>query len=321
MYDPSINCLRNDHVEPSHQILKFPLPAHVTLSTFASRPVAMPDINARVNEEIDAHRRRDSTVFASRDSLQSGEYLSLLVIICSVDPSLPSISPENYFALCAKSIELSELLLLAYRSGSFTQLARHPSLRIFAPSVTDGNARIAGGSQPLVKSLSNRGLLAAFQEPYVGTVHKCFVEALDSYLNLPNEKKLYMRSISVVQSSGMGKSRMIDEAANLVFTIPANIREALPEGIASRSSFVAAEDCPEYAILLKHMFATATARVPIVARDRKGSELATAWASYLKDGQADEGVGGNREAFYEAALTAAEKCRTDDPYIRAKFVC
>ncbi|KAF8761658.1 hypothetical protein RHS01_01192 [Rhizoctonia solani] len=137
----------------------------------------------------------------------------------------------------------------------------------------------------------------------------------------------------------MGKSRMIDEAANLVFTIPANIREALPEGIATypppdvrlRAYFDYHYNKSdqllqaEYAILLKHMFATATARVPIVARDRKGSELATAWASYLKDGQADEGVGGNREAFYEAALTAAEKdrklvCEDDDVLKRPGFL-
>ncbi|KAF8758297.1 hypothetical protein RHS01_03159 [Rhizoctonia solani] len=258
----------------------------------------MTDINTRINEEIDAHRRRDPTVFASRDSLRVNEYLLLLSIICSVDPSLPLLSVESCYTFYSKSIEFPELLLLAYGSGSFTELARHPSLRAFAASVTDGNARIAGGSQPLVKSLSNRSLLAAFQEPYVGTVHKYFVEALDSYPNLPNQKKLYMRSISVVQSSGMGKSRMIDEAANLVFTIPANIREALPKGITSRSSSVAAEIAAdksdqllqaEYAILLKHVFAAATARVPTVAGDWKGSELATSWANYLKDGQTDEG--------------------------------
>ncbi|GAB1517064.1 hypothetical protein RhiTH_000107 [Rhizoctonia solani] len=311
--------------------LLFPRSSHVPLSTFATRPIAMTDINTRINEEIDAHRRREPTVFASRDSLRPNEYLLLLSIICSVDPSLPLLSVESCYTFYSKSIEFPELLLLAYGSGSFTELARHPSLRAFAASVTDGNARIAGGSQPLVKSLSNRSLLAAFQEPYVGTVHKYFVEALDSYPNLPNQKKLYMRSISVVQSSGMGKSRMIDEAANLVFTIPANIREALPKGITTfpppdvrlRAYFEYHHSKSdqllqaEYAILLKHVFAAATARVPTVAGDWKGSELATSWANYLKDGQTDEGVGGNREAFYEAAVTAAEKdrklvCEDDD---------
>ncbi|KAF8667200.1 hypothetical protein RHS04_09343 [Rhizoctonia solani] len=326
IYDRSTKCLRNDHMELSHQTLKFPRSSHVPRSTFASRPIAMAYINARINEEIDVHRRRDPTIFASGDSLHFDEYTLLLWIICSVDPSLPPLSLQTCTAFLVGSTGFTRLLPLAYRSRSFTELACHPSLRAFAASVTDGNARIAGGSQPLVKSLSNRSrssLLAAFQEPYVGTMHKCFVEALDSYPNLPNQKKLYMRSISVVQSSGMGKSRMIDEAANLVFTIPANIREALPKGITTypppdvrlRAYFEYHHSKSdqllqaEYAILLKHVFAAAAARVRSVAGDRKGSELAAAWADYLKDGQADERVGGNREAFYEAAVTAAEKDR------------
>ncbi|KAF8748798.1 hypothetical protein RHS01_10519 [Rhizoctonia solani] len=123
-------------------------------------------------------------------------------------------------------------------------------------------------------------LLAAFQEPYVGTMHKCFVEALDSYPNLPNQKKLYMRSISVVQSSGMGKSPYP----------PPDVRlRAYFEYHHSKSDQLLQA---EYAILLKHVFAAAAARVRSVAGDRKGSELAAAWADYLKDGQADERVGG-----------------------------
>lgn len=37
---------------------------------------------------------------------------------------------------------------------------------------------------------------------------------------------MHSKSIAVVQSSGMGKSRMIHEASALVFTIPINIRGA-----------------------------------------------------------------------------------------------
>lgn len=40
-----------------------------------------------------------------------------------------------------------------------------------------------------------------------------------------DRKPAYSNYVSIVQSSGTGKSRMVDEAAKLVFTIPLNLRK------------------------------------------------------------------------------------------------
>lgn len=48
----------------------------------------------------------------------------------------------------------------------------------------------------------------------------------------------YSNSAAIIQSSGSGKSRMVDKLAELVFTVPFNVRQtaesngALPHGIA-----------------------------------------------------------------------------------------
>jgi hypothetical protein len=40
-----------------------------------------------------------------------------------------------------------------------------------------------------------------------------------------NSSKLYARLLPLVQSSGMGKSRLIDELSKKYFVIPLNLRE------------------------------------------------------------------------------------------------
>ncbi|CAE6457996.1 unnamed protein product, partial [Rhizoctonia solani] len=170
------------------------------------------------------------------------------------------------------------------------------------------------------RSKRNSSLKSAFEKPYVGDVHKCFIEALDYYSELPVNEKPYMKTISVVQSSGMGKSRMVDEAASLLFTIPANLRETLPTGVKTypppdvvlRSFFETHENKSdellqaEYAILLKCIFDTAASKVPAVVESRKGEALAVAWSCYLKGGQTVEGVGQPRATFYAEAVAAAK---------------
>jgi hypothetical protein len=61
----------------------------------------------------------------------------------------------------------------------------------------------------------------AWQTPFVGSIHKDMLEAI----NQMNRGPAYSTYMPIVQSSGMGKSRTTDELAKLVFTIPFNIRD------------------------------------------------------------------------------------------------
>ena len=45
----------------------------------------------------------------------------------------------------------------------------------------------------------------------------------------------YNHSISIIQSSGMGKSRLMDTVAELRFCFPINIREPLAPGVSGKA--------------------------------------------------------------------------------------
>ncbi|THH19412.1 hypothetical protein EW146_g1745 [Bondarzewia mesenterica] len=69
---------------------------------------------------------------------------------------------------------------------------------------------------------TKRALRRAWNLPYKLLYH----EALYSNSNNMNRKEDYSNTVSIIQSSGTGKSRMVDEQAKLVFTIPFNLRAA-----------------------------------------------------------------------------------------------
>jgi hypothetical protein len=66
--------------------------------------------------------------------------------------------------------------------------------------------------------------VASWSTPFVGTASEAFVETLDGYMT-DKVDLYYARFISIVQSSGMGKSRMIDEVAKTKFVLPLNLRK------------------------------------------------------------------------------------------------
>jgi hypothetical protein len=57
--------------------------------------------------------------------------------------------------------------------------------------------------------------------PYQGNIAKVVYEYMKSH----NNPDLYVRVLAIVQSSGMGKSRMIDELSKDHFVIPLNLRD------------------------------------------------------------------------------------------------
>ncbi|CUA73367.1 hypothetical protein RSOLAG22IIIB_10756 [Rhizoctonia solani] len=177
------------------------------------------------------------------------------------------------------------------------------------------------GVAQLPASDSYGSLADCFRTKYLGGTAQCFLNTTNYYTDIKRNKgdtKLYNRSISVLQSSGMGKSRMVDEIAESAFTIPANIREKLKEGEKAypppddslRKYLVnpvldvrsdAYEQANHAAIVMALCDATKT-RVDTHFKNLEGSEQASAWAQYLKTGGTDKEVGPNRQGFYEEAV-------------------
>ena len=56
-------------------------------------------------------------------------------------------------------------------------------------------------------------------------------------MNLDRGMKLYANFVPIIQSSGMGKSRLVDETAKLIFTIPFCLRGEDGGGCTSRAIF------------------------------------------------------------------------------------
>ena len=60
----------------------------------------------------------------------------------------------------------------------------------------------------------------SWSAPYQGNI----AELVYQYVKSHNNPDLYARILAIVQSSGMGKSRMIDELSKKHFVIPLNLR-------------------------------------------------------------------------------------------------
>ncbi|KAF8342621.1 uncharacterized protein EI90DRAFT_3029644 [Cantharellus anzutake] len=122
----------------------------------------------------------------------------------------------------------------------------------------------------------------------------------------------------------MGKSRMVDEAALSVFTIPINIREELSPSLKTYPppdrrfrEYFHGHDVKsdirlqaEYAILLSVLFTKAAELLekPIFKHET-GAALASQWADYLDDGQTDIESGTNRNEFLDSVANQADQLR------------
>ncbi|KAJ1300604.1 hypothetical protein OPQ81_002258 [Rhizoctonia solani] len=275
----------------------------------------MPTPDEHILEEIDKNR---PACFSS-DRLRPTDFARLLEIVLSAHPSFRPLNLGECDDLIAKDPTLGPALSDAYTSESFSKLIAHPSIVTFRRS-TPG---MVIGSVQLAKSSSNgsSSLKAAFEADYQGNGYQHFIKVLSDSSQVPS---LYNKSISIIQSSGMGKSRLVQEAANEVFTIPANLREDLNLGLKAypppdkelRSYFEDHEFKSdellqaEYAILLKHMFHTARNEISKEGGKLKGlsgAKLAKDWSDYLNAGQDDKTVGENRVNFYKQVVQAARK--------------
>jgi hypothetical protein len=71
----------------------------------------------------------------------------------------------------------------------------------------------------------------SFNDPFKGQYHRILLNTLDRYVttlsSVEKSDQLYNMSISFVQSSCTGKSRVVDEAAHLRLAIVMNLRESL----------------------------------------------------------------------------------------------
>ncbi|KAH7334543.1 hypothetical protein B0J17DRAFT_631300 [Rhizoctonia solani] len=151
----------------------------------------------------------------------------LLEILLSVHSPSSSIDLKQCEEYVSDHLDLIHILRDAYASNSFSSLINHPLISSLTNKPQD--ADIEPGL--LVASGSNGSFQSAFTGDYQGDGPQNLIEVLNSYSRSNHPLGMYNRSISIIQSSGMGKSRLVNESAKEVFTIPANLREELPDGV------------------------------------------------------------------------------------------
>ncbi|CAA7268474.1 unnamed protein product [Cyclocybe aegerita] len=184
-----------------------------------------------------------------------------------------------------------------------------------APTGTGNHQRPPSLSPELRKELE-----AAWTQEYQGSTHQTLLSNIQS----DPRGSPYCNTGAIIQSSGYGKSRTVDELAKLVFTIPMNLRaEAetqqgaypLPDTCIAKSilSMAKATSDDDVVTMFHMLFCTLFQRIVAElnsidwASDIQAKDFATQWRKHLLEG-------GVRSELYSSVIRDVEpRFRMDLP--------
>ncbi|CAE6458759.1 unnamed protein product [Rhizoctonia solani] len=298
-------------------------------------PFDVAGFNSAVLGAIEQYRSSCTAVlppFDSKDELPPDDHILLYLVIRTFLRGT-EMDVNMYKDYLWQNRPLLSALQTAYTSHNFASLLSHAAM---PDDVKEHAPRQEQGGQDITPSTSGNGLQdqedskaysfwVLFKAHYIGNTAKLLIETLnherEMYLQNTAIDNPYNWSISVVQSSGMGKSRTVEEAGKTVFTFPINIREggeqekkAYPPPDSSVRQFfeerVNSNDetqQADYMTLLSVMFSRALALVNKHFPGLTGADLALVWANYLAEGETDLQPGHRRQQFYKMVVKRATK--------------
>ncbi|CUA71726.1 PH and SEC7 domain-containing protein 1 [Rhizoctonia solani] len=248
---------------------------------------------------------------------------TLLELIFITHPELPSLKKAEYKRLLDDNSDLPAILEKAYEAKSFKGVMEHAAISAL---INSANGQEQGVAQ-LPASDSYGSLVGSFRVGYRGGSAQSLRNTTNYYTQESKDvadTKLYNRSMPILQSSGTGKSRTVDELADSAFTIPANIRARLGDNAKAypppdhslreylEDPLIGKSDAYEqarHAAVVMTACNAATAGVETEFKDQglEGSELASAWAHHFKIGETDNEVGPNRMEFYKGVVEKANE--------------
>ncbi|KAJ6531943.1 hypothetical protein B0H19DRAFT_1189266 [Mycena capillaripes] len=126
----------------------------------------------------------------------------------------------------------------------------------------------------------------------------------------PTQKVPYNHVVPIVQSSGMGKSWLLDRVAKHLFTIPLNLRNPDENGypptdhqlfhfFVPLKTKTQAEATATLGAFLISLFTVCQNTLSMIVSEEVG---AAEWRSWLKQGNTAQLVGHNRKKFYDSVL-------------------
>ncbi|KAF8331420.1 uncharacterized protein EI90DRAFT_1019614 [Cantharellus anzutake] len=223
---------------------------------------------------------------------------------------IQSATPEDSILHTFSDVERGEckdLVIKALNDGDSTSLIEY-----LGPRVRRCDTSQSGLAKD--ENLTSRQLPP---QEYVGSSQSLLLDTLDRYSS--RGFRPYHLSMTILQSSGCGKSRLVDKSAEERFAFPLNTGEPLQNSLETypladqdvREFFLPqATDTNEslyikYTSFLIQMFRCAT---PIVRSFKlmAHSEIAKRWHKYLAQGQNFLETGLNRREFYRDVISQAE---------------
>ncbi|KEP53433.1 putative G2/mitotic-specific cyclin cdc13 [Rhizoctonia solani 123E] len=276
-------------------------------------------IDAIVCDQIKRYRET-SQGFPNATTLGYVDYSILVQILLQAFKLEPS-DVESCRSYLQNNIGIITQLDSAYASNTFGALRSLFSSNDFRPAPV-----MDIGPVPLSRSANNsnksQSLKDVFELPYKGNLPQLFKKTLNENARSMFQsaaQRAYNRSVAIVQSSGMGKSRLVDETSNLLFGIPLNLRETINQGTLTyppadkhlRAYFNHSENKSdeflqvEHVIFLSTLFDCVTPMAEKFKEGRTAVKQAIEWAAWLKEGQTAEAVGPNRSRLYRDVVEKA----------------
>ncbi|KAF8138816.1 hypothetical protein EV363DRAFT_1445610 [Boletus edulis] len=256
------------------------------------------------------HEKMDKDVFATfRQAMNPGLHSYILLRLAIVKQSRGRLLKKY------DSIEKCEILL--YNHPSINQLMLESSkdgykklrlLKLLRPEPVDANPL------PALPETS-------WEHPYVGDAANALWDHIVKWFGVetgPAGRELYARYCAIVQSSGMGKSRVVDELSKFRFVIPVNLLDpessGYPPSDISALRYLGGGGSQEEAFFRSCQFLHALFMETIDAVKHMAEEtIAGQFRDNMKEGMGDR-HGQWRVTFYNNVVQRSESLR--DTYSR-----
>ncbi|RDB23991.1 hypothetical protein Hypma_008682 [Hypsizygus marmoreus] len=203
----------------------------------------------------------------------------------------------------------------AIRSNDYRDLLTHHAL--LKPSAPE-RTKVVDNTGVVNRQISATEL--SWNCPFEGDAVTALLNHVRYHHQSSHDRRYYGSFFSIVQSSGMGKSRVLDELSKTRFVIPMNLRHRDTTGYPPadhklREFLLGDMDDPNLSYnrmlcFLQSLLETANQ----VAKALLGSShpdsyvaLAAAFRQYMTDGQSMASAGAERIKFYDDVVTAAQE--------------
>ncbi|CAE6512503.1 unnamed protein product [Rhizoctonia solani] len=309
---------------------------HASREPKAERPFDATIFNSDVCNAIEEQMKvpgAQISPFQDPEALQNDDSAILFNIILKACLGESPMTVEMCKGVLLCCGDLKSALNKAYVNKSFNDILLHPNMPLqVLERVPKKEPTISPSSSGGIKDDQVLGVKAGFERPYIGNAAKRFIRTLnrerEAFGRNTAVNNPYNFAISVVQSSGTGKSRMVQEAAKTVFTIPINIRQeskvaeraypppdrSLRGFFEDRVNYDDDQQKADYMVLLTVIFDKTQQIIRQLFRGSTGAALAHQWARYLGTDETDIEVGKLRKDFYDDVVkTATHICRHSVP--------